>query len=54
MISQFFVLSARGDSIITKDFRGDIPRDSVETFFRRIKQVKNGDCDPVFVRRHLG
>jgi hypothetical protein len=35
-ISTFFVLSPRGDTIISKDFRGDIPAGSAEAFFRKV------------------
>eukprot|EP00002_Diphylleia_rotans_P006507 TRINITY_DN15868_c0_g1_i1.p1 TRINITY_DN15868_c0_g1~~TRINITY_DN15868_c0_g1_i1.p1 ORF type:complete len:439 (-),score=91.64 TRINITY_DN15868_c0_g1_i1:137-1453(-) len=47
MISQFFVLTQRGDSIISRDFRGDIPREAVEIFFRKVKLWK-GDAPPIF------
>ena len=36
-ISQFYILSARGDTIINKDYRGDIPQSTAETFFRKMK-----------------
>ncbi|XP_047342152.1 AP-4 complex subunit mu-like [Impatiens glandulifera] len=37
MISQFFVLSQRGDNIVFRDYRGDIPKGSAEIFFRKVK-----------------
>eukprot|EP00959_Pyramimonas_sp_CCMP1952_P425127 8904726-Pyramimonas_sp.AAC.1 len=37
MISQFFVLSVRGDVIISRDYRYDVPKTSSETFFRKVK-----------------
>jgi len=37
MISQFFILSPRGDAIVTKDFRNDLPRRTHETFYRLCK-----------------
>eukprot|EP00240_Pyramimonas_obovata_P012524 CAMPEP_0118934656 /NCGR_PEP_ID=MMETSP1169-20130426/13943_1 /TAXON_ID=36882 /ORGANISM="Pyramimonas obovata, Strain CCMP722" /LENGTH=238 /DNA_ID=CAMNT_0006877583 /DNA_START=145 /DNA_END=857 /DNA_ORIENTATION=- len=37
MISQFFVLSLRGDVIISRDYRYDVPKTSSETFFRKVK-----------------
>ena len=46
MISQFFILSPRGDFIINKDFRGDaIPNCNMhEIFFRKVKQSEsNGE-----------
>ncbi len=42
MISQFFVLSARGDVIIRKDYLGNVPRTSPEVFFRNSKFWKGG------------
>ena len=47
MLSQFFVLSARGDTIIAKDFRGDLKRTTSEVFFRKVK-FWTGDAPPVF------
>ena len=45
MISQFFILSPRGDSIINKDFRGDSIPNIHEIFFRK---VNSGDgIEPV-------
>ncbi len=35
-ISQFYVLSPRGDTILTRDFRGDVVKGTAEIFFRRI------------------
>lgn len=37
MLSQFFVLSPRGDTIISKDYRGDSPQGAAESFFRKVK-----------------
>ncbi|GLC41360.1 hypothetical protein PLESTB_001020500 [Pleodorina starrii] len=50
MISQFYILSSRGDVIIRKDYLGDVPRTSSETFFRNSKFWKEGDGEapPVF------
>eukprot|EP00243_Klebsormidium_subtile_P003398 TRINITY_DN16787_c0_g1_i1.p1 TRINITY_DN16787_c0_g1~~TRINITY_DN16787_c0_g1_i1.p1 ORF type:complete len:445 (-),score=122.88 TRINITY_DN16787_c0_g1_i1:208-1542(-) len=50
MISQFFVLSPRGDTIISRDYRGDVPRGTAEIFFRQVKFWKGGqeDAPPVF------
>eukprot|EP01138_Halocafeteria_seosinensis_P010564 gb/GECG01010786.1/.p1 GENE.gb/GECG01010786.1/~~gb/GECG01010786.1/.p1 ORF type:complete len:461 (+),score=48.25 gb/GECG01010786.1/:1-1383(+) len=47
MFSQFYILSPRGDTIISKDFRGDCPSGSAETFFRKVKFWK-GDAPPIF------
>ena len=48
VLSSLFILSPRGDAIISKDFRGDVPKSSIETFFRRVKLDK--DAAPVLVR----
>mmetsp|Transcript_4356 Transcript_4356/g.14448 ORF Transcript_4356/g.14448 Transcript_4356/m.14448 type:complete len:465 (+) Transcript_4356:75-1469(+) len=37
MLSLFFVLSPRGDTIISKDYRGDSPSGAAESFFRKVK-----------------
>lgn len=42
MISQFFILSARGDVIIRRDYVGNVPRGSAEVFFRNSKFWKEG------------
>ncbi|CZT98857.1 hypothetical protein PFAG_03294 [Plasmodium falciparum Santa Lucia] len=47
VISQFYILSPRGDTIINRDFRGDIIKGSAEVFFRNVKLYK-GDAPPVF------
>ena len=47
-ISQFFILSPRGDVIISKDYRGDSPAGLHETFFRKVKFWDRGDAPPVF------
>jgi len=52
-IAQFFILSPRGDAIISKTFRGDdVPKDTSEVFFRKVKfwkgEQKNTDPPPVF------
>lgn len=50
MISQFFVLTPRGDSIIMRDFRGDLPKGTSDIFFRHVKfwKGKQEDAPPVF------
>ncbi|XP_019175241.1 PREDICTED: AP-4 complex subunit mu-like isoform X2 [Ipomoea nil] len=51
MISQFFVLSQRGDSIVFRDYRGDVPKGSAEIFFRKVKFWKEDgeeEAPPVF------
>ena len=34
MLSQLFVMSLRGDTIVRRDFNSDVPSTSIETFFR--------------------
>lgn len=51
-VSQFFVLSARGDAILLRDFRYDVPRSTTEDFFRAIKSWSNElstQAPPVFL-----
>lgn len=47
MISQIFILSARGDSIINRDFRSDLIKNTPQLFYRKVKLAK-GDCQPIF------
>uniref|UniRef100_A0A7S1F1S0 MHD domain-containing protein n=1 Tax=Noctiluca scintillans TaxID=2966 RepID=A0A7S1F1S0_NOCSC len=47
MISQFYILSLRGDTIITRDFRGDVVKGTAEIFFRKVK-LWTGDAPPIF------
>ncbi len=37
MISQFFILSGRGDVLINRDLRGELMRDTPEIFYRNVK-----------------
>ncbi|KAJ3673415.1 hypothetical protein LUZ60_006789 [Juncus effusus] len=51
MISQFFVLSQRGDNIVFRDYRGEVVKGSAEIFFRKVKFWKEDEADeapPVF------
>ncbi|XP_075516854.1 AP-4 complex subunit mu-like isoform X2 [Primulina tabacum] len=52
MISQFFVLSQRGDNIVFRDYRGDVQKGSAEIFFRKVKfwkeDGKEEEAPPVF------
>ncbi|XP_050254768.1 AP-4 complex subunit mu isoform X2 [Quercus robur] len=51
MISQFFVLSQRGDNIVFRDYRGEIQKGSTEIFFRKVKFWKEDgqeEAPPVF------
>ena len=49
-ISQFFLLSPRGDCIISKDFRNDIATEKRDVFFKNVKffKGKEQEAPPVF------
>lgn len=47
MISQFFILSARGDTLIVRDFRHDLIRNTPEIFYRHVKQAGD-EKKPIF------
>ena len=49
MISQFFILSGRGDTLIVKDFRNDLTKTTTEVFYRAVKTAAQ-DSPPVFVK----
>lgn len=36
MLSQFFILSGRGDTVVGRDYRHDVPRTSHDTCFRLV------------------
>ena len=46
-LSQFFILSPRGDTSIKREYRHDVPQNSPEIFFRKIK-FWEGDPPPCF------
>ncbi|KAG0476502.1 hypothetical protein HPP92_013343 [Vanilla planifolia] len=51
MISQFFILSQRGDNIVFRDYRGEVSKGSAEVFFRKAKFWKGDEAEeapPVF------
>ena len=46
-LSQFFIISSRGDTIISRNYRGDVQRGlgTAETFYRTVKfWASEGDC----------
>ncbi|GAB5030969.1 coatomer protein gamma sub-unit [Nannochloropsis oceanica] len=47
-LSSFFILSPRGDTIISRDFRGDSLPNAAEILFRKVKFWEKGDAPPVF------
>ncbi|XP_022085980.1 AP-4 complex subunit mu-1-like [Acanthaster planci] len=46
MLSQFFIISSRGDVLINKDYRGDGLPNAAEVFLERLKQCKGADLAP--------
>eukprot|EP00297_Palpitomonas_bilix_P008405 CAMPEP_0113880030 /NCGR_PEP_ID=MMETSP0780_2-20120614/7560_1 /TAXON_ID=652834 /ORGANISM="Palpitomonas bilix" /LENGTH=447 /DNA_ID=CAMNT_0000866663 /DNA_START=181 /DNA_END=1524 /DNA_ORIENTATION=+ /assembly_acc=CAM_ASM_000599 len=46
MISQLFVLSVRGDTLLYRDYRGDIPKEACDIFFRNVQA--NAGLEPVW------
>ncbi|XP_062870247.1 AP-4 complex subunit mu-1 isoform X2 [Trichomycterus rosablanca] len=46
MISQVFILSCQGDNLIYRDFRGDVGKDSMSTFYEMVSAL-SGDQPPV-------
>lgn len=59
-LSQIFILSPRGDKLVFKDYRQDVPKIADEIFFRKYKfwdgkdhQAPPGDCPPAFFERGI-
>mmetsp|Transcript_3136 Transcript_3136/g.11306 ORF Transcript_3136/g.11306 Transcript_3136/m.11306 type:complete len:445 (+) Transcript_3136:251-1585(+) len=52
-ISQLFILSLRGDTIISRDYRHDVPKASMEVFFRKLKfwseDGSGEEAPPIFI-----
>ena len=50
-LSQIFILSPRGDTIIMRDYRHDVPRTAAETFFRKVKfwGIEGEEAPPIFI-----
>ncbi|OBS80496.1 hypothetical protein A6R68_21298 [Neotoma lepida] len=54
MISQFFILSSKGDPLIYKDFRGDSGgRDVAELFYRKLTGLPGGESPVVMTQWSL-
>jgi hypothetical protein len=47
MISQLFILAPNGHTIVNKDYRGDVPKDSAEIFLRKLVEKSGGEA-PIF------
>ncbi|XP_065184237.1 uncharacterized protein LOC135814959 [Sycon ciliatum] len=48
MISQFFILSSRGDTIAFREYRGDVVKGTAEIFYRKIKSWPGSLPPPIF------
>jgi len=46
MISQFFILSERGDTLAYRDYRGDVVSITPEIFHRRLKMLRTNGTHP--------
>ncbi|XP_071799848.1 AP-4 complex subunit mu-1-like [Asterias amurensis] len=46
MLSQFFIISSRGDVLINKDYHGNGTPSAAEIFLSRLKQSKGEELDP--------
>jgi AP-4 complex subunit mu-1 len=48
MLSQFFILSSRGDTIAFKDYRGDVVKGTADIFYRKVNGWKGSQAPPIF------
>lgn len=48
MFTHFSILSPRGDTIISRDFSGETPKELIEAFLRKVKFWPTGDAPPIF------
>mmetsp|Transcript_8088 Transcript_8088/g.23806 ORF Transcript_8088/g.23806 Transcript_8088/m.23806 type:complete len:457 (-) Transcript_8088:131-1501(-) len=47
-MSQLFILAPNGHAIVYKDYRGELPKDTSETFFHELVEKGAASCPPVF------
>lgn len=47
-VSQLFILAPNGHAIVYKDYRGELPKDTSEVFFRELVEKGPGNCPPIF------
>lgn len=59
-LSQFFILSSKGDKLVYKEYRSDVPKFSDEIFFAKYKfwdgnlhQAPPGECPPFFCEQGI-
>lgn len=50
MISQLFILAPRGDTVVKKEFRFDVPKNTPEVFFRAARFWRDGEKAPAVFR----
>ena len=46
--SAYFILDLKGKNIIHRDFRGNLPRNIIEKFVRRVIKEEDENITPVF------
>ena len=46
MISQLFILAPRGDTVVKKEFRFDVPKNTPEVFFRAARFWRDNEKAP--------
>jgi len=46
MISQLFILAPRGDAVVKREFRFDVPTNTPEVFFRAARFWRDGEKAP--------
>ena len=49
MISQFFILSSRGDTLCFKEFKSDLHRNTPQVLFNHV-QLGGSETKPVFIK----
>lgn len=49
MLSQFFILSLRGDTLVFRDYREDVSKDTAEVFCRKINSQGEDETEPIFI-----
>ena len=53
-VSNFYIMSPRGDTIVSKEFRGDIAKGAAEVFFRKVSAVELQRAEPACAARRRG
>jgi len=48
MLSQVFILSSHGLTLVFRDFRGNVPQNTASIFYRHIKNEKQQELVPIF------